>query len=270
MTTRVGLSYHPELHELVLRARDEGLIDVLEIQPERYVYSESGREQLDALLSEIALPYAFHFACSSIASADFELDDEAQARIDVVRELEPLVCSDHLTCCRIGELDLEMNLPLLHTEDTLAVVVENVQRLRSQMAAPLLLENIAMAWPLRSSTMDPSDFLRETVEAAECGILLDLHNLHADQLNHGLDARDAIDRLPSSRIAEVHVAGGSWHGGFYYDGHDHDVPPEVFELLERLLAECGPELVILEREARFVELEGVWSDLQRLRRVCER
>lgn len=270
MKTRVGLSYQPDLHELALRARDEGLIDVIEIQPERYIYSDAGRARLGELLTELALPYSFHFACSSIASADFQLDDEAWARIRAVEELEPVLCSDHLTSCRIGALDLEMNLPMIHTEGSLSVLVENLETLRPRLAAPFLLENIAAMWTLRRSTMDPNDYLAAAVEAADCGILLDLHNLYADELNHGLDAREALARLPLSRVAEVHVAGGSWHGGFYYDGHDHDVPAEVFGLLERLLAAAAPAVVILEREARFVELEGVWRDLVALRRACER
>lgn len=270
MTTRVGLSYQPDLHELVLRARDEGLIDVIELQPERYIYSGAGRARLQELLTELAMPYSFHFACSSIASADFHLDDEALARIRAVEELDPILCSDHLTCCRIGALDLEMNLPMVHTEDSLAVLVENLATLQPRLTAPFLLENIATMWTIRRSTMDPNDFLAAAVEAAGCGILLDLHNLYADELNHGRNAREGLARLPLSRVAEVHMAGGSWHEGFYYDGHDHDVPAEVFGLLEHLLAEAAPEVVILEREARFVELDGVWRDLMTLRRMTGR
>lgn len=268
MKPRTGLSYHPALHDLVLRARDEGLIDVIEIQPERYIYSESGRVGLRELLAEIGLPFSFHFACSSVGSADFELDDEARARLRIVDELRPLVCSDHLTFCRVGELDLEMNLPMLQTPAALEVLVDNLETLQAPLAAPLLLENIAAMWQLRRSTMGSTEFLAAAVEAADCGLLLDLHNLYADQLNHGLDARAALEELPLSRVREVHVAGGSWKDDFYYDGHDHDVPAEVQGMLEHLLTRTTPELVILEREARFVQLEGVWRDLVALRRAC--
>ncbi|WP_437894339.1 multinuclear nonheme iron-dependent oxidase [Sorangium sp. So ce124] len=270
MAVHIGMSYHPELHDLLWRARDEGLVDFLEIQPERYIYSHFERGQMKRLLSDFGTSYCFHFACNSLGSADYRLDRNARQRRDIVNRLAPRWCSDHMTSCRIGDFDLEKNLPLLRTDETLQILVENIKLFQEGLAAPFLLENIATMWELKRSTIAHDDFFARAVEMADCGILLDLHNLYADQLNHGLDPRAFIDRMPAHRIRQLHLAGGTSHDGYYYDGHDHEVPQVVFELLEYLLARVTPEAVILEREARFKDLPRVWDDLVRIRRMCQR
>lgn len=83
-----------------------------------------------------------------------------------------------------------------------------------------------------------------------CWLLLDLHNMYVTARATGTDAADQLARMPLDRVAYVHIAGGAERGGVYEDTHAHDVPAEVFALLEALRDLTGPTMpgVLLERD----------------------
>jgi uncharacterized protein (UPF0276 family) len=76
-----------------------------------------------------------------------------------------------------------------------------------------------------------TDFLRST----GCFMLLDLHNIYCNALNHGINPFATIDKLPLDRVLEIHIAGGASRDGFWMDGHNGSVPEPVWELLEYTL-----------------------------------
>ena len=63
------------------------------------------------------------------------------------------------------------------------------------------------------------DVITGLIEEAGCGLLLDLPHARMAAFTHGLDVRDYINRLPLSRLRELHVTGI----GFRDDGRlgDH-------------------------------------------------
>lgn len=50
--------------------------------------------------------------------------------------------------------------------------------------------------------------MQAVTEKSGCQVLLDLHNLHCNAVNHGFDPFMAIDRMPLTRVVEIHIAGG--------------------------------------------------------------
>ncbi len=76
------------------------------------------------------------------------------------------------------------------------------------------------------------------VRRTGCGLLLDLHNLHVNAVNLGLDADRFINGLDLDAIGEIHVAGGNSLFGAYLDLHAGACPSEVFGLLERTAPRC--------------------------------
>jgi uncharacterized protein len=66
-------------------------------------------------------------------------------------------------------------------------------------------------------------------------VLLDLHNIYTNALNHGLSAEDYVNNLDLSNVKEIHIAGGSTMMGFHADSHNGPVLEGVWGLLERVV-----------------------------------
>ncbi len=268
--TRVGMTWRDPLRPLLVEAAADGLLQAIEVVPSGYAYA-GAEALLKRRLDELALPYSFHFVEHSLASADY-LDNHPHERLRPFLEgFEPMFVSEHLTAARAGDLDLELNLPPIATVDAVTIAADNLAAFRDQLTpgTPLLLEHVPTYFLHHASTLDPLDFYLQVVRAAECEVLLDLHNLYCDQRNQGIDAAAFVTSLPPERIREVHVAGGyaleGDHG--YVDGHDHAVPDEVLALLELTLQHASPDLVVLEREHRFDDLGAIHDDLKRVAEV---
>src|SRR5256885_11597200 len=86
--------------------------------------------------------------------------------------------------------------------------------------------------------MSDGAFVAAVADGADCGILLDLHNLWANERNGRQPVRDFLDEIPLDRVWEVHVAGGFEYAGYWLDAHSGVMPEALLELA----AEVVPKL----------------------------
>jgi hypothetical protein len=97
-------------------------------------------------------------------------------------------------------------------------------------------------------------------------MLLDLHNLYCNALNHAFNAFDALERLELGRVIEIHVSGGRLEDGFWTDAHEGQVPVKVWELLEYTLPRCpnivGVVFEILPDYVPRMGTEGICKELE--------
>jgi uncharacterized protein (UPF0276 family) len=112
------------------------------------------------------------------------------------------------------------------------------------------------------------------IDRGGCLQLLDLHNVWCNALNHGHDPFAAIDRMRLDRVAEIHIAGGSWHDGFWMDAHDSRVPEPVWDLLEytlpRVPAVGGVVLEVLEEHLPRLGTDAIVDELTRAHAIWQR
>src|SRR3546814_3270109 len=78
--------------------------------------------------------------------------------------------------------------------------------------------------------MTDGEFIAEIAERADCGILLDMHNLWCNQLNGRQPVDDVLATLPLERVWEIHLAGGDAVAGYWLDAHSGLVPDPLMEL----------------------------------------
>jgi uncharacterized protein len=132
---------------------------------------------------------------------------------------------------------------------------------------PLALENIAalISWP--GEEMTEGRFLAELVERTGVRLLIDVANLHTNHVNRGEDPATALDELPTSAIAYVHVAGGVEKDGVWHDSHAHPVTRPVLDVLAELCARTAPPGVLLERDEDFPAAEELAGELDAIRAV---
>jgi uncharacterized protein (UPF0276 family) len=152
--------------------------------------------------------------------------------------------SDHLTYNVAehlggeGEVNVGFNMPVPLERETLDLVVPRAREVRARIPVPFLLENNVDYLQLPEPEMDEADFLNALARASGCWLLLDLHNVYVNARNHGFDPRALLERVDLERVAELHVAGGMEHDGFYLDSHSGAMPEPVRELLDWTLARC--------------------------------
>ncbi len=218
-----------------------------------------------------AVPLLLHGIGLSLGSSE-GLDPVRLRQVErAVQALRPPWFSEHIAWTRAGGVDVGHLTPLPFTHEAVQTVARNVETLqRALPGVPLLLENIAYTLPLPGSQMTEPEFVRAVVEAAGTGLLLDLENVHANTLNHGGDALDAIAALPLERVVEVHLAGGLWQEGEYADTHTRPVPEESWALLEWLVPRA-PNLaaVIIERDDDLPPFADLLAEVRRAQGILD-
>ncbi|MCG5216815.1 DUF692 domain-containing protein [Streptosporangium sp. KLBMP 9127] len=183
------------------------------------------------------------------------------------RALDAPLVSEHLAFVRAGGMEAGHLLPVPRTRDALSVIVQNVRQAQAALPVPLALENVAALFGWPGDELTEAQFLGELVERTGVGLLIDVANLYTNQVNLGLDAREALDGLPLDALAYVHVAGGHLHEGVWHDTHTASVPPDVLDLLAELCARTRPPGVLLEWDDAYPSDAALAAELDRVRRV---
>ncbi|MEV4566947.1 DUF692 domain-containing protein [Nonomuraea sp. NPDC049419] len=178
--------------------------------------------------------------------------------------VSPLV-SEHLAFVRGGGVEAGHLLPVPRTRDSLRVVIENVRRAQDALPVPLALENVAAIFGWPDDELTEAEFLAELVTATGVGLLIDVANLHTNQVNLGLPAVKALDVLPLEHLAYVHVAGGYEAHGIWHDTHTTTAPQEVLDLLTELCARATPPGVLLEWDDEYPSDAVLADELTRIR-----
>ncbi len=263
----------PKTWALTKEARDSGLIDCVEFVPDAYLNSWKGIEDLERIIDFFELPYSFHFTSHSLCSTEFRQEEKLKKTKAFLRPFKPILISDHLSCSRMGNVDLESNIGTLYNQESVTNTVKNIKYFTETTNTDpkkFLVEHIPTYYMFKDSEQEPEAFVRNVIKKSHCGLLLDLHNMYVDELNRGIDAEKIIEALPAEAVKEIHLAGGSWMNKAYLDTHDHDISERVFHLLAIAMKKFNPMLINLERESRFTELENVLSDLEKIKNICKK
>ena len=246
----VGFPYFAALPSDLYRS---GLVTFVEITPETLCRQRATgtATQIEIIPDRLAtakdicagLPVVIHGVELSIGSAH-GLNDGYLRMLDSFQKEWPFVWhSEHLGFQTIAgdddsTLEIGVPLPMPATLEAVELVATRSTTIQQRYSVPFLLENPAhyfSALPTDPEIGSEYGFLNAFTQKSGCYLLLDLHNLYCNAVNHRFDAREVIDTLPLDRVIEIHVAGGSWRDGFWMDAHDGRVPEPVWELLDYVL-----------------------------------
>jgi uncharacterized protein (UPF0276 family) len=191
-------------------------------------------------------PIALHGVALSIGSVD-PLDRGYLKALRVLADrIEPALISDHLCWSSVDGRALFDLLPLPLTEECLAHVVERVRVVQDVLGRRILLENPSTYLRWNASTIFEAEFLAELAERADCGLLLDVNNVHVSAVNLGFDSRSYLDAIPAHRVGQIHLAGFSDLGTHLFDTHSRAVSDEVWSLYRYALERIGPVTAMVE------------------------
>lgn len=171
--------------------------------------------------------------------------------------------SDHLTFSGLDGTTLHDLLPIPFTKRMAIHVADRIREAQDRLGIPMVVENISYYYELGQSEMSEPEFIREVLDRADCGLLLDVNNVDVNAKNHGFDARAWIDAIPLDRVVEIHVAGPEeWDDGLLLDTHGSDVRPDVHALLAHTIERAGPRPVLLERDNNIPPLTRLLEEVR--------
>jgi uncharacterized protein (UPF0276 family) len=155
--------------------------------------------------------------------------------------------SDHL--CRFQIDRLFVGAGQEYTYDRLDDVAARVARYQDAIGQPLLIENNASN---EQPVAKQAAFLKDLIDRTGCGILFDVSNATAGELN-GCGAFELWLPLLSGRSLRCHVGSYALDEDVerHIDSHDCDVSPATQARLRRLIAAPGIEIASITYERDF-------------------
>ena len=253
-----GLGLKADHHVDAVASRAAGLW--FEVHAENHLAAGGPRRRwLEAVRREH--PISLHGVSLSLAGADAPDAVALAGLARLVRELEPVLVSEHLAWSRFGGAYLPDLLPFPRSDEALHHVCANVGRVQDAIGRPIAIENPSHYLRLEGHAWSEIDFLAELARRTGCTLLLDINNVHVSAANTGSSAEAYLDAFPARLVSEIHLAGhhaDPSHGEqLLIDSHDAPVAPVVWDLFERFVARAGSRPTLIERDAQvppFVEL----------------
>ena len=255
-----------------LRAPHLGIIDrerpaagLLEIHAENYLSPSPSFAAMERVRADYR--FSIHAVGLSLGAVD-GLDAAHLARVAaLVKRLQPDLVSDHLAWCTNGGRYFNDLLPLPYTEEALAVVVRNVERLQEALGRQVSVENPSCYLAIAHSTMSEPEFLAELAKRSGCGLLLDANNIHVTAHNLSIDPMRWLDGLPAAAISEYHLAGHAVNevegGAVLIDDHGSRVGDPVWRLFARCVERFGPRPTVIEWDTDIPPLPVLLDEARR-------
>ena len=213
-------------------------------------------------------PVVMHGVSLSIGTTD-PLDDAYLGALRALcDEIEPAIVSDHLCWSSLGGHTVHDLWPVPYTEQALAHVVGRVEQVQDRLGRRILLENPSTYAVFRDGDLDEAAFLAEVARRADCGILLDVNNVHVSCHNHGWDRQAYLAALPVERVGQIHLAGHSVDGALLIDTHDHPVCDDVWRLYGDAVRRFGAVTTCIERDDHIPPFDELVAELGDARRTA--
>jgi uncharacterized protein len=248
--------------------RDRPAVGFLEIHAENYLAGSPALTAVERLRADYA--FSVHAVGLSLGSCD-GLDETHLARVAaLVKRLEPALVSDHLSWSTFGGRYFNDLLPLPYTEEALAVVVGNVQRLQDILGRQVAVENPSCYLGFAQSMLSEPEFLSELSRRSGCALLLDVNNIAVTAHNLRLEAHDWLD-LPGEAIAQYHLAGHAVNDAdgepILIDDHGSRVSEGVWALFAEVVRHFGSRPTLIEWDTDVPALDVLLDEAGRADRV---
>jgi uncharacterized protein (UPF0276 family) len=269
---RFGIGWRPRLAAGILSNLDR--IDIVEVIADDYFHAaRQERRALRTLAAQTAV--TLHGVSLGLASAEPVEIKRLEAMARLCEEIVPAFWSEHLAFVRGGGIEIGHLAAPPRTAATIEGALANLRRAKRIVGVAPQVENVATLIDPPGSDRDEAAWLSAIICNSDSKLLLDLHNLHANALNFDFDAREFVARIPTERIATIHLAGGKWIGRpgarRLLDDHLHDVPDPVYDLLEEVAYRAPqPLTIILERDGNFPSIDALLAQLDRARQAVAR
>ena len=243
----------------------------LEVHAENYMHNGPGLRRLEAIRRDYSV--SLHGVGLSLGTAEGIDTEHLAALAALASRIEPGLVSEHLSWSATGGVYLNDLLPLPLTEEALAVVCRNIDRVQQALGRSILVENPSTYLRFRHSTMSEPEFLGALVARTDCALLCDVNNIYVSAQNLGFDPETYIDAVPAEAVREIHLAGHfrAERGGksLLVDDHGDRVAPPVWTLFARATRRFGRVPSLIEWDKRLPDLAILLEEAERADHVAQ-
>lgn len=266
----IGITYCPQIVPLL--QDNPGLADVIEVEPQTtwietrqgpdpYLVSESVLEHLASLPGRKLV----HSVGTPVGGTVRPQPAQLSLLCHAVDRLDSPWFSDHLSFNATPEFSTGFFLPPRQTEEGITTVVQAIADLQAAIPVPIAVETGVNYLRPRSDEIADGLFTAAVVEAAGCGLLLDLHNIFANALNGRQQVDEFLGQVPLDRVWEIHLAGGFEMDGFWLDAHSGAIPDHLLAIARRVIpALPNLKAIIFEIFPSFLPAVGMETVRQQL------
>jgi len=275
----VGIVYIPGL-EPVLGSGDSPA-DYIEIEPQTVWHFDKQRANpyvlphatLDHLASLNQKKIIHSVGCG--LGGTYQPDDIFISALN--RDIEALDApwvSEHLAITHInspkGLFNTGFMLPSLQTVEGAQTAATTITNFKNKINVPLAVETAVNYMKPRPGEISDGEFISLTTTSADCGILLDLHNIWTNQQNGRQTVDEFLSGIPLDRVWEIHLGGGFEFEGYWLDAHSGNVPEAVLDITSDLITSL-PNLKAITYEIfpSFLPLFGVDAVRRELEKIQE-
>jgi uncharacterized protein (UPF0276 family) len=261
------------------------LVDRIEVEPEAFwVRAPEGtgfRSFAGEALKHLAQPKLLHSVGAPVGGTCRAPEGHAAALAREIAELRPEYVSEHLSVTHFRPRDeaapvsAGFMLPAVQSRAGAELAAANIREHRTALGGtPLAVETTVSYLPPAPGEWPDGEFVAAVAEAADCGILLDLHNVLCNARNGRQSVAGFCEAIPLERVWEIHLAGGESEAGFYLDAHSGVVQPELMEiaagLVPRLPNLRAVTFEIMPERVAETGLRAIARQLGRIRDLCDR
>ncbi|MEP7246233.1 MAG: DUF692 domain-containing protein [Gammaproteobacteria bacterium] len=270
MGLRTGIGLRAIHHEEIVARRPT--VGWLEAHSENYFGRRSAPGNVLAKIRD-DYPLSLHGVGLSIGSTD-PFDPTHLSEIAwLVRDLEPMLVSEHLSWGSVGGRFTNDLLPLPYTEEALRHMIARVSFVQETLGRQILIENVSSYLQFSSSQLTEWDFLAVLAQESGCALLLDVNNVYVNAMNHGFDPLVFLDHLPRHAVREIHLAGHSIRRvgarDIRIDTHSAPVCDEVWALYSAAVKRFGSVPTLIEWDAEIPALDVLVAEARKADQLKE-
>jgi len=151
------------------------------------------------------------------------------------------------------------------TAEAVDFMAERARHAARAVGRPLALENITYYAEIPGAELSEGEFLSRLLDAADCGLLLDVNNVYVNARNHARDPERVLRELPLERVVQIHLAGHHQEGELLVDTHGARICDEVWRLYALALREVGPKPTLIEWDTHLPSLDTILDEADRAR-----
>ncbi|HEX3058309.1 MAG TPA: DUF692 domain-containing protein [Usitatibacter sp.] len=260
----VGIGLRAPHYREILERRPA--LAFIEVHSENHFGAVAG-----AALDRVRADYevSLHGVGLSLGSSD-PLGEAHLAKLDsLVRRIEPLFVSEHISWSSIDGRHLNELLPLPFTREAAAHVASRISQAQDRLGRALLVENVSAYCALGAGEMSEWEFVSEVARRSGCRLLLDINNIHVNATNFGFDARDYLEGIDPALVAQFHLGGHEARGTLLVDTHGARVAGEVWSLFGDALARFGARHTLIEWDTALPALDVLLDEAHAAERAIE-
>ncbi len=244
------------------------VVDWFEIISENYMV-DGGRalQVLDDILDQYRVVQ--HGVSMYFGSAQPLNRDHLKRLKELTRRTKTPWLSDHLCWGSVDGRYTHDLLPIPYTFEAVNTTAARIREVQDFLEIPIAVENVSSYAEFHESQMTEWEFLNEVVEAADCGILLDVNNIYVSSQNHTFNPFDYVNSVPAERVAQIHIAGHSKFEKYILDTHDHPVLDPVWSLYQRAIERVGHTATLLEWDDNIPSFDEVHGEALKANQYLE-